>query len=106
MWMQLTVTITSSLNYSYAVGFTTVHHFLIEFEVCSQKDKGSVRLTGLNSSFVGYVQVCRNGHWTAVSFEAEEEWTKKNSIVTCKELGFIGAIIVMNKDRSAFYLWR
>ena len=52
----------------------------------------------MSSSFVGYVQTCRNGFWKPVSYEDEDEWTKKNSIVTCKELGFIDAVRIVNKE--------
>ena len=67
-------------------------------EACSESEIGAARLTGLNSSFVGYVQICKNGHWRAVSFEGEE-WTKKNAVVTCRELGFQGVIKILSQDR-------
>lgn len=52
----------------------------------------SVRLVGLNSSVVGYLEVCRDEYWEAVMLEEEHEWTHKNSIVVCRELGFGGTV--------------
>ena len=67
-------------------------------EVCLQRESGSIRLAGLNSSYVGYVQVCKTGYWTSIAYEAEEHWSKKNAIVACRELGFQGTTGISNKD--------
>ena len=75
-----------------------VHFFSLELEKCLLSEIGEVRLAGLNSSYIGYVQICKDGFWASVSYEDEEEWTKKNSIVTCKELGFLGSVRIMNKE--------
>jgi hypothetical protein len=55
-------------------------------------------LAGYNSSYIGIIQVCREGYWTTISFEKDEEWTKKNSFVACKELGFEGAVGILMRD--------
>lgn len=67
-------------------------------ESCSYSQSGYARLAGFNSSYVGFIQVCKEGYWTAISFEEEEKWTRKNAGVACKELGFQGAVGVMMKD--------
>jgi hypothetical protein len=59
----------------------------IGYEICSLSESGSARLVGFNSSYVGYVEVCREGYWTAL-FYSEDQWTLKNSMVACRELGF------------------
>ena len=71
---------------------------LIEYEVCSHSQSNLARLAGFNSSYVGYLQVCKEGFWTSIMFEEEQEWTKKNSIVACKELGFEGAVGIIARD--------
>lgn len=61
-------------------------------ERCLPSKTGLVRLSGLNSSSIGYVETCKDGYWTSISYKDDEEWTTKNSIVVCKELGFLGAV--------------
>lgn len=72
--------------------------FLGSSDDCSPSQSGSARLAGFNSSYVGFIQVCKGGDWTALSFEEEGEWTKKNSIVACKELGFKGSVGITMRD--------
>ena len=58
-----------------------------------------MRLFGLNSSHVGYLQVCKEGQWTGIAYQDKEgDWTRKNSIVVCQELGFQGALTILNGD--------
>ena len=69
-------------------------------EKCVPSKNGLVRLSGLNSSFIGYVQTCKDGYWTSISHEDDEEWTKKNSIVVCRELGYHGTVrIIVEQQR-------
>ena len=67
-------------------------------ERCLQSENGSARLMGFNSSFVGFLQVCDNGHWIPITSKDEQEWTQKNSIVVCRELGFHGALRMFSQD--------
>lgn len=73
-------------------------YIITENGACLQSLSGSIRLFGFNSSYSGYVQVCKGGYWTAISYEEENEWTRKNSIVTCRELGFQGTVGILNRD--------
>ena len=46
-----------------------------------------VRLTGLSTSVIGRLELCRNGSWTRVC-NSNKEWTLRNSMVVCKMLGY------------------
>ena len=70
----------------------------VGYESCFRSEGGQSRLTGFNSSYIGYVQVCKDGEWTPVSFDDEKEWTRKNSVVACKDLGFIAAVMLMPQE--------
>lgn len=72
----------------------------IAHQACSLSQSGSARLAGFNSSYVGFVQVCKRGYWAAISYQEEQEWTRKNSIVACRELGFQGYSAKMGKSVS------
>ena len=51
----------------------------------------------MDSSHIGFVQVCKDEHWITISVDEEDEWTRKNSLVVCKELGFQGATRIFNE---------
>lgn len=68
-------------------------------ERCLSKT-GLVRLAGLNSSFIGYAQTCTDGYWTSISYGDDAEWTSKNSVVMCRELGYLDAVrITVDQQR-------
>ena len=67
------------------------------YEACSYTESGSTRLTGFNSSYVGFVQVCREEYWATISYKDEGKWTRKNSMVVCRELGFHGTTRIFSQ---------
>lgn len=79
--------------------------YLAEFGNCRNLLIGynhfaSVRLTGLNSSVVGYLEVCdkANREWRSVTV-VSKEWGRKEATVVCGELGFPDAITLSSIER-------
>ncbi len=71
---------------------------LMVLETCEQRETGNTRITGLNSSYIGYLEICRDSLWVPVSYDEEKEWTSKSATVACRELGFIGSLHIMNYE--------
>ena len=65
-------------------------------DICSIE--GGVRLTGFNSTLAGYVEICKNETWLRLLTDTDS-WTHKNSIVVCRQLGYLDALWLFDKSR-------
>ena len=51
-------------------------------QVCTD---GNVNLTGSSVQYAGRVEICDNNQW---SIMCGSDWTLKNALVVCKQLGY------------------
>ena len=58
-----------------------------------------MRLVDFESALAGYVEICKNETWLRLLTDKDQFWTHKNSIVTCRQLGYLDALWLSDKTR-------
>lgn len=77
----------------------SVLHFANASQLC--EDTGSLRLVGFETASIGSLEVCEGGVWGSVCASMDGlagSWSRRNSVVACRQLGFEDAVGLRAKE--------